>query len=66
MSRIKAINSKINNIEVFEHLDYVVKNTTPAQRFQWLEEAWNLWYEVRKTLPKRIVELQDKFRHGEI
>jgi alpha-L-arabinofuranosidase len=64
MKRIKAINSKISKIEVFEHLDYVVRNTTPAQRFQWLEEAWNFWYEIRKTLPKRVVELQDKLRGG--
>lgn len=57
---------KISEIEPFEHLDYVVKNTTPYQRLKWLEQAWNLWYQIRKTLPKRIIELQDKFRRREI
>lgn len=56
----------LQEIEPFEHLDDVVKNTTPHQRLKALEQMWDFWYQVRKVLPKRIIELQDKFRRGEI
>jgi hypothetical protein len=66
MRKIKVNNIKVRDIEPFEHLEFVVKNTTPYQRYKGLEMAWNFWYEIRKTLPKRIIELQDKFREGKI
>jgi len=47
-------------------LEFVVKNTTPYQRWRALESAWLLWRAVRKTLPGRIIKLQDKFREGKI
>lgn len=62
----KRNNLKPKYIESFEHLQFVVKNTTPEQRYKGLEQAWNFWYEVRKHLPKKIVELQDKFRESKI
>ena len=48
MSKIKINNFKIKDIEPFEHLAFIVKNTTPYQRLKWLEQAWNLWYCIRK------------------
>lgn len=64
MKKVKVNN--IKNIEPFEHLEFIIKNTTPYQRYEGLEQLWNLWYDVRKTLPKRVVELQDEIRRGEI
>ena len=66
MGKAKLSNLKIRDIEPFEHLEFIVKNTTPYQRYIGLEQLWNLWYERRKTLPKKILKLQDKFRAGEI
>jgi hypothetical protein len=57
-------NLKIKEIEPFEHLDDVIKNTTPYQRLKVLEEMWDFWCVVRRRLPKKIIELQDKFRQG--
>ena len=66
MNKVRINNFRIRNIEPFEHLDYIIKNTTPTQRLKWLEQAWYLWREIRKNLPKRIIKLQDKFRRGDI
>jgi len=66
VNKIKENNLKIHDIEPFEHLEDAVKNTTPYQRLKCLEQMWDFWYIVRKRLPKRIVELQDKFRAGKI
>lgn len=64
MRKIKI--SNIRNIEPFEHLEFILQNTTPYQRYKGLEQTWNLWYNVRKILPKRTIELQDKFRRAKI
>jgi hypothetical protein len=65
MKRAKV--SKIADIESFEHLDFIIKHTTPQQRFRWLEQAWKFWYYLRKNvLSKRVGELQDKFRQEKI
>jgi hypothetical protein len=66
MSRVKKANFSVRDIAPFEHLEFCVENTTPAQRLRWLEMAWNFWRKARKTYPKRILKLQDKFRSGEI
>ena len=67
MSKVRINNSNIKNIEPFEHLGFVVKNTTPSQRFKWLEQAWNLWHHLRnKVFSQRVIEFQDKFREGKI
>jgi len=66
MNKIKVAKFSIKDIEPFEHLEFIIKNTTPHQRYKGLEQLWDLWYSVRKTLPKRIIELQDKFREGKI
>lgn len=42
--------AKVKYRESFEHLEYVIKNTTPYQRFKCLEQMWDFWYEVRKNL----------------
>jgi hypothetical protein len=49
---------KFKDIESFEHLDFVLKNTTPLERFKWLENAWDFWYRLKKN------KLQDRFRKG--
>jgi len=64
MRKIKV--SKIKSRELFEHLEFIVKNSTPYQRYRGLEQVWDLWYMRRKTLPKKIIELQNKFREGKI
>lgn len=66
MKEIKVSNLKVRDIEPFEHLEDIIKNTTPYQRYQWLEQAWEFWRLIRKTYPKRIIALQDKFRAGKI
>jgi len=62
----KVSNLKIKEIEPFEHLEDIVRNTTPYQRLKCLEQMWKFWYIVRKKLPKRIAKLQEKFCRGEI
>lgn len=66
MKTVKGPNFKAGEIIPYEHLEFVVRNTTPYQRWKGLEFAWLLWRAVRKTLPERIVKLQDKFREGRI
>ena len=66
MNKIKAGNFRIKDIVPFEHLEFILKHTTPYQRFKWLEKAWDFWYRIRKANPKRIIELQNKFREGKI
>lgn len=48
-------------IKPFEHLEFIIKNTTPHQRYKGLEQLWDIWYKVRKILPQKIIELQDGF-----
>lgn len=62
MNKTKVSKFKVEDIEPFEHLEFIVRNSTPQERYKGLEKLWNLWYCVRKTLPQRIVDLQDKFR----
>ena len=66
MSKIKAGNFKLKDVEPFEHLEFVLRHTTPSQRLKWLEQAWEYWYQIRKTLPQRVIKLQNKFRQGKI
>lgn len=66
MNRTKIGNFRIRNIEPFEHLEFIIKHTTPYQRYKGLQQLWDLWYKVRKSLPQRIIKLQDKFREGKI
>lgn len=66
MKKIELNKIRHKDNEVFEHLEFIVKNTTPYQRYKVLEEMWDLWFRIRKTLPERIIKLQDKFRRGDI
>ncbi len=47
----KALNSK-NCYQAYEHLESFIKNTTYAQRLQWLEEANKFVRAVEKARKK--------------
>ncbi|MEW5692285.1 MAG: hypothetical protein AB1765_03200 [Candidatus Hydrogenedentota bacterium] len=55
----KGSDFKHEYIIPYEHLEFVVKNTTPYQRLKKLEETWLLWRAIRRTLPRRVIRLQD-------
>lgn len=53
---------RVKDIEPFEHLDFVVKNTTAYQRFKWLEMAWDFWHKIQDA--KGITEFnKEKFNN---
>ena len=53
--KVKSI--KLSDIDVYEHLEHHVRNTTYAHRLQWLQEA-NDW--VRLLEKKKIIPLHVK------
>lgn len=36
----------------YEHLEFILKNTTASQRLNWLEEAWNFNRAILKNKSK--------------
>lgn len=38
----------------YEHLEFILKNTTASQRLHWLEEAWNFQRAISKNSLKPV------------
>jgi ABC-type lipoprotein release transport system permease subunit len=47
MNKAKVINFKLKDLTPDEHIEFILKKTTPLQRFKWLEEAWNFWHSLQ-------------------
>ena len=61
MKKIKKAEFEVKDVEPFEHLEFVVKNTTAAQRLKWLESAWNFWYELEmRRASQKITTLKNE------
>jgi len=40
----------------YEHLEFIVKTTTPYERFKWLEDAWNFWHKLNYQKTAKVKE----------
>jgi hypothetical protein len=67
MVKIKEVNNfNLKGVAPFEHLEFILKNTTPYNRLVWLGQAYELWSQLRKGFSPKMIALQDKFRAGKI
>jgi hypothetical protein len=57
MRKSRGLNFRLEEVVPYEHLKFCVENTSPLQRWKWLEKAWIFWRSLqKKRVVKRIYE----------
>ena len=54
MSVARGLNPPPRKGVPYEHLEFILKNTTASQRLNWLEEAWNFRKAILKNRLKPV------------
>lgn len=54
MKTARGINTAPRKGIPYEHLEFILKNTTASQRLNWLEEAWNFHRAILKNRLKPV------------
>lgn len=48
MTKAQRLHFRAEDVTPYEHLEFVVKNSTPSQRLKWLGQAWDFWRRVQR------------------
>ncbi len=54
MKAVRRINPPPRKVVPYEHLEFILKNTTASERLNWLEEAWNFRRAVLRNSLRRV------------